>query len=248
MEKFTNKTEIEFLTTDIEDAANQLVVAKWVMRRLAYQYGVTLTFAPKITVGKAGSGMHIHCMFTRNGKSVMTNEGKLTDECRKAIAGYMVAGTSLPAFGNPHPLSFMRLVPNQEAPTSLCWSFSNRSALVRVPLGWLKRIDMAARCNPGKRLMGNSSDKQTFEWRASDGLPAPICHGSTLLCRPHGFEMPTAVTEKTFVDLGVTCDEKNRAVRDSSNNCRAAALTAQRQPGHPQSHRAASFGHDRLSD
>ena len=116
--KIYEQNEIEFLPTDIEDAADQLVVAKWVMRQLAYQYGVTLTFAPKITVGKAGSGMHVHCKFTRNGKSVMTKNGELTDECRKAIAGYMAAGTSLPAFGNPHPLSFMRLVPHQEAPTS----------------------------------------------------------------------------------------------------------------------------------
>jgi len=218
--KIYEQNEIEFLTADIEDTANQLVVAKWVMRQLAYQYGVTLTFAPKITVGKAGSGMHIHCMFTRNGKSVMTNEGKLTDECRKAIAGYMVAGTSLPAFGNPHPLSFMRLVPNQEAPTSLCWSFSNRSALVRVPLGWLKRIDMAARCNPLEKAHERDfSDKQTFEWRASDGFANTHLLMAALCCAArHGFEIPDslAVAEKTFVDLGINIhDEKNRAVRDS---------------------------------
>ena len=103
------QNEIEFLPTDIEDAADQLVVAKWVMRQLAYQYGVTLTFAPKITVGKAGSGMHVHCKFMKDGKTATVCGGELTDEARKAIAGFMAAGTSLPAFGNPHPLSFMRL-------------------------------------------------------------------------------------------------------------------------------------------
>ncbi|MBO5974295.1 MAG: glutamine synthetase, partial [Paludibacteraceae bacterium] len=147
--KIYEQNEIEFLPTNIEDAADQLVVAKWIMRQLAYEYGVTLTFAPKITVGKAGSGMHVHCKFTKDGKSMMLRNGELSDECKKAIAGYMVAGTSLPAFGNPNPLSFMRLVPYQEAPTSLCWSFSNRSALVRVPLGWINNgKDMAADCNP----------------------------------------------------------------------------------------------------
>ncbi len=214
------QNEIEFLPVDIEEAADQLVVAKWIMRQLAYKYKVVLTFAPKITAGKAGSGMHVHCRFTRDGRSMMTRGGRLTDECRKAIAGYMDAGTSLPAFGNPHPLSFMRLVPNQEAPTSLCWSFSNRSALVRVPLGWLEPVDMAAKCNPLEEAMDKDfSDKQTFEWRASDGfadtylLMAALCAAAR-----HGFEMPDAlqVAERTYVGLGVNIhDADNRALEES---------------------------------
>jgi len=220
--KIYEQNEIEFLPTDIEDAADQLVVAKWAMRQLAYQYGVQLTFAPKITVGKAGSGMHIHCKFTRDGKSAMTLNGELTDICRKAIAGYMDAGTSLPAFGNPHPLSFMRLVPHQEAPTSLCWSFSNRSALVRVPLGWLKQTDMAAKCNPQDAEVAvakDFSDKQTFEWRASDGFADTYLLLAALCCAArHGFEMPDAleVAERTYVGLGVNIhDEKNRGVQEA---------------------------------
>ena len=220
--KIYEQNEIEFLPINIEDAADQLVIAKWAMRQLAYQYGVTLTFAPKITVGKAGSGMHVHCKFTRNGKSVMTKNGELTDECKKAIAGYMDAGTSLPAFGNPHPLSFMRLVPHQEAPTSLCWSFSNRSALVRVPLGWLKPMNMAAAANPqDKEIAGKHdfSDKQTFEWRASDGFADTYLLMAALCCAArHGFEMPNGleVAERTFVGLGVNIhDEKNKSVQEA---------------------------------
>lgn len=228
------QNEIEFLPVDIEDAADQLVVAKWIMRQLAYKYKVELTFAPKITYGKAGSGLHVHCRFTKDGKSMMTREGKLTDECRKAIAGYMDAGTSLPAFGNPHPLSFMRLVPNQEAPTSLCWSFSNRSALVRVPLGWLEPVDMAAKCNPLEEAMDKDfSDKQTFEWRASDGfadtylLMAALCAAAR-----HGFEMPDAlqVAEKTYVGLGVNIHDKgNRALEESLEQLPACCVEAARE-------------------
>lgn len=218
--KIYEQNEIEFLPTNIEDAADQLVVAKWVMRQVAYNYGVTLTFAPKITVGKAGSGMHVHCKFTKDGKSVMTKNGELTDEAKKAIAGYMVAGTSLPAFGNPHPLSFMRLVPHQEAPTSLCWSFSNRSALVRVPLGWLKQMDMAASANPNEKASNKDfSDKQTFEWRASDAFADMYLLMAALCCAArHGFEIPNGleVAEKTFVGLGVNIhDEKNKAVQEA---------------------------------
>lgn len=205
--KIYEQNEIEFLPTDIEDAADQLVLAKWIMRQLAYEYGVTLTFAPKITVGKAGSGMHVHCKFTKDGQSVMVENGEITDVVRKAIAGYMDAGTSLPAFGNPHPLAFLRLVPNQEAPTSLCWSFSNRSALVRVPLGWTKRTDMAAKCNPGEPVLDKDfSSKATFEWRASDATANTYLLMAALCCAArHGFEMPDAlaVAERTYVGLGV---------------------------------------------
>ncbi|MCQ2119078.1 MAG: glutamine synthetase family protein [Bacteroidales bacterium] len=229
--KIYEQNEIEFLPVDIEEAADQLVIAKWMMRQLAYEYGVSLTFAPKITPGKAGSGMHVHCKFSKDGKSMMTRNGELTDECKKAIAGYMLAGTSLPAFGNPHPLSFMRLVPHQEAPTSLCWSFSNRSALVRVPLGWTGKTDMAANCNPLEQATETDfSAKATFEWRASDGFADTYLLMAALCCAArHGFENPDAlaVAEKTYVGLGVNIhDASNKAVQEALEQLPASCVGA----------------------
>ncbi len=214
--KIYEQDEIEFLPTYIEDAADQLVVAKWVMRQVAHKYGLELTFAPKITTGKAGSGMHVHCKFTKNGKSVMVEKGEISEIAKKAIAGYMIAGTSLPAFGNPHPLCFMRLVPHQEAPTSLCWSYSNRSALVRVPLGWTGKNDMVAIANPAEKASAaDHSDKQTFEWRASDGFADMYLLMAALCCAArHGFENPKAleVAEKTYVGVNIH-DEKHKAIQ-----------------------------------
>lgn len=212
------QNEIEFLPTYIEDAADQLVVAKWVMRQLAYDYGVELTFAPKITAGKAGSGMHVHCKFSdMNGKVVAdTTELGVSTAFAKAIAGFMLAGTSLPAWGNPHSLSFMRLVPHQEAPTSLCWSFSNRSALVRVPLGW--------------SFMPEFAHKQTFEWRASDGFADMYLLMSALCCAArHGFEQADAmeVAKRTYVGLGVNIhDKSNEALMNSLEQLPASCAEA----------------------
>jgi len=46
--------EIEFLPVDAEDAVDQLVVAKWILRSLGNRYNVNLSFAPKITkIGRA---------------------------------------------------------------------------------------------------------------------------------------------------------------------------------------------------
>ena len=242
------QNEIEFLPVDIEDAADQLVIAKWIMRELAYKRGLTITFAPKITVGQAGSGLHVHMKFTRDDRSVMVKDvnvpadagdGKdnLTEECRRAIAGLMMAGTSLPAFGNPNPLSYLRLVPNQEAPTSLCWSFSNRSALVRIPLGWAGCSDMAADLNGTNEVPDvDFSKKQTFEWRASDGC-ADIYMLMAALCAAvrHGFEVPEAldVADRTYVGLGVDIHDKEHSSLAESleqlpDSCVAAAAELQK--------------------
>ena len=228
--KIYEQNEIEFLPVNVEEAADQLVVAKWIMRQLAYQYGVTITFAPKITTGKAGSGLHVHCKLCKGGRSLMVKDGRLTDECRRAIAGLMMAGTSLPAFGNPNPVSFMRLVPHQEAPTSLCWSFSNRSALVRVPLGWINNgRDMAAHCNPLEKPSGKDfSEKQTFEWRASDGCAdIYLLMAAITVAVRHGLESPQAleVAEKTYVGVNIH-DEKNKALQESLEQLPACCVDA----------------------
>ncbi|KAF5050704.1 Glutamine synthetase [anaerobic digester metagenome] len=165
------QNEIEFLPTDIEEAAEQLILGKWILRSLAYKYGVSLSFAPKITVGKAGSGLHIHMKLLKDGVSVTSDENGLSDVARKAIAGIMDLSASLTAFGNTVPTSYLRLVPHQEAPTNICWGDRNRSVLVRVPLGWAGAASqMTAIANPGsKEAKLNTNEKQTFEFRCPDG-------------------------------------------------------------------------------
>ncbi len=214
------QNEIEFTPVPVEQAADQLVLAQWMMMQIACNYGLDLSFAPKLKTGKAGSGLHVHMKFERGGRNMLVADGGISPIARKGIAGLMDLGTSLPAWGNPSTDSFRRLVPHQEAPTSLCWSFSNRSALVRVPLGWNFRTDMAAQCNPGQKPRRRDySSKQTFEWRASDAtadiylLMASLC-----VAARHGFEMAGALelAEKTYVDLGVNIhDPANSALMES---------------------------------
>ena len=74
---YYEQNEIEFETDTLENSADRLLVAKWILRMLADQYGVVVSFAPKITVGKAGSGLHIHMKVLKDGKSVMVENGRL---------------------------------------------------------------------------------------------------------------------------------------------------------------------------
>ena len=63
--------EIEFLPMPVEQAVEQLVIAKWILRMLGSRYGVEISFAPKITVGKAGSGMHFHMLVEKDGRNLV---------------------------------------------------------------------------------------------------------------------------------------------------------------------------------
>lgn len=206
--KIYEQNEIEFLVTDAEEAANQLVLAKWIIRNLAYYRGLDVTFAPKITSGKAGSGLHIHTrLVNAEGVNQMVTKGKLNSIAKTAIAGYMTCATSLTAFGNTNPTSYFRLVPHQEAPTSVCWGDRNRSVLVRVPLGWMHKNDLVADLNPmEKPSYEDRSQKQTVEFRCPDGSADIYLLIAGLVCAArHGFEMEGALAfaKQTYVDVNI---------------------------------------------
>lgn len=230
------QNEIEFLPVPAEQAADQLMIAKWVIRNLGYKLGYNVTFAPKITVDKAGSGLHIHMRMMKDGQNQMLHDGVLSAAARKAIAGMMELAPSITAFGNTNPTSYFRLVPHQEAPTNVCWGDRNRSVLVRVPLGWTAKTDMCALANP---LEGQShfdtTQKQTVEMRSPDGSADlyQLLAGLAVACR-HGFEMSDAleVAEKTYVNVNIHQKEnadRLEALAQLPDSCAASADCLQRQ-------------------
>ncbi len=201
------QNEIEFLPVPVEQAADQLMLAKWVIRNLAYEEGYDVTFAPKITTGKAGSGLHIHMRMTKDGRNQMLDGGLLSTSARRMIAGMMDLAPAITAFGNKNPTSYFRLVPHQEAPTNVCWGDRNRSVLVRVPLGWAAGVDMSALANPlEERMNRDMSGKQTVEMRSPDGSADlyQLLAGLCVACR-HGFEMEDAleVAERNYVNVNI---------------------------------------------
>ncbi len=218
-EGFFEQHEIEFLPVDVEDTADQLIIAKWILRMLANIYGVKISFAPKITVGKAGSGLHIHMMLEKNGKNQLVENEKLSNTAKKLIAGLLKHAGELTAFGNTIPTSYLRLVPHQEAPTNICWGDRNRSALVRVPLGWLAASDMIIDANPTEQKTNiKGSEKQTVEFRAGDGsadiyeyLAALILAAESGLTSDNSLK----IAEKLYITDNVFHDEKKLSELDS---------------------------------
>lgn len=163
--------EIEFNPVHVTDAADQMSLAKWVVREVAYRHGLQVSFSPKIAVGQAGSGMHFHTRLMKDGVNQFSQGHGLTETAKRVIGGYLKHAASLTAFGNTVPTSFLRLVPHQEAPTAICWGDRNRSALVRVPLGWQNLDDRMFRdANPLEpQVSGLPKDAQTVELRSPDG-------------------------------------------------------------------------------
>ena len=230
------QNEIEFLPVAAEDAADQLMVAKWIIRNLAYRYGYDITFAPKITAGKAGSGLHVHMRIMDGAANCMLQDGVLSPVARRAIAGMMLLAPSITAFGNTNPTSYFRLVPHQEAPTNICWGDRNRSVLVRVPLGWAEKSDMCRIANP---LEGDSNydttQKQTVEMRSPDGSADiyQLIAGLAVACR-YGFEVSDAldIAERTYVNVNIHQKEnadKLASLEQLPDSCAASADCLERQ-------------------
>lgn len=230
------QNEIEFLPVYAEDAADQLMIAKWIIRNLAYKHGYEITFSPKITTGKAGSGLHIHMRIVKDGQNQMLKDGVLSETARKAIAGMMVLAPSITAFGNTNPTSYFRLVPHQEAPTNICWGDRNRSVLVRVPLGWAAKTDMCMNANPLETPSHyDTAQKQTVEMRSPDGSADlyQLIAGLAVACR-HGFEIENAldIAEKTYVNVNIHQKEnadKLKALAQLPDSCTASADCLQQQ-------------------
>jgi len=196
--------EIEFLPTPVEDAADQLVLAKWAVREIAYKYEMEVSFAPKIMVGQAGSGLHIHSRLMDGDTNLLIKNKALSDEAKKLISGLLELSPSLTAFGNTVPTSFLRLVPHQEAPTSICWGDKNRSVLVRVPLGWVNAGDMVRDQNPlEKENPEKYINNQTVELRSPDGSAnVHLLLAGMTMAALHGLEDRDALdkSEKLYVE------------------------------------------------
>ncbi len=203
--------EIEFMPVDAEDAVDQLILAKWILRMLGQKYGAQISFAPKITVGKAGSGLHIHLMLEKDGENKMIENFELSDVAKKTIAGLLNAAPALTAFGNTIPTSYLRLVPHQEAPTMVCWGDTNRSVLVRVPLGWVAETSMIKDANPQEiGEIPYIPGKQTVEFRVPDGS-ADLYHliAGMIVAAREGIlnEESLKVAEELYVNVNIFHEE-----------------------------------------
>ena len=129
--------EIDFKYTDALSTADNISLFRFVVRKIALDFGLHATFMPKPIFGINGSGMHVHqSLFTIQGENAFydpDSEYQISDTGLSYIAGLLTHAGGFCAITNPLINSYKRLVPGYEAPTHLAWSERNRSPLIRVP-------------------------------------------------------------------------------------------------------------------
>jgi glutamine synthetase len=169
--KTAEQLEVEFNPRPAEIMADFVVLARWIIRNVAFRHMCVATFAPKIELGVAGNGLHFHLQLRKDGKNITSRKkGKLTEHARRLIGGLCYFAPSLTAFGNTVSSSYLRLIPHFEAPTQIFWSDLDRNALIRVPLGWTEVSHLASRINPQTSGQGDVlENRQTVEFRSPDG-------------------------------------------------------------------------------
>ena len=80
--------------------------------------------------------MHVHMLLMKEGEPVFYDENGYSGLSKTAhyfIGGLLKHIASLCAFTNPSTNSFKRLVPGYEAPVTIGYATSNRSAVIRIP-------------------------------------------------------------------------------------------------------------------
>ena len=131
------QAEINYKFSTLLHSGDQLMLFKYVIKNIAWQYGYSATFMPKPIFGDNGSGMHVHQSLWKDGVPLFFDElgyGGLSDMARWYIGGLLSHAPSLLAWTNPTVNSYRRLVPGYEAPVNLVYSQRNRSACIRIPI------------------------------------------------------------------------------------------------------------------
>ena len=150
--------EIEPLLGEVVHMADATMMIKYIIHNTALKYGKSATFMPKPIYGEAGSGMHVHMLLMKEGQPVFADDegyAHLSKEAHWFMGGLLKHIASLCALTNPSTNSFKRLVPGFEAPVTVGYATSNRSAVIRIPAyakaPELRRFELRnpdATCNP----------------------------------------------------------------------------------------------------
>ena len=130
------QSEIDLVAQPLVEGADQVMLARYIIRNVARQHNKTATFMPKPLHGDNGSGMHTHFSLWKDNQPLLAGNGYagLSDVGLYAIGGLLKHAPALCAFANPTTNSYKRLVTGYEAPTKLAYSRRNRTAVVRIPV------------------------------------------------------------------------------------------------------------------
>src|ERR1700724_3233592 len=233
--------EIDQRFDTLVKSADNMMLYKYVIRNVAYQYGKSVTFMPKPLFGDNGSGMHTHQSLWKGGTPLFAGDlyAGLSQMALWYAGGLLKHARALSAIIAPTTNSYKRLVPGYEAPVNLAYSRRNRSAAVRIPVysesPKAKRLEFRPpdpSCNPylafSAMLMagldgikhkidpGEPLDRDIFELDAAEAASIPSMPGSLdealgELSKDHKFLLEGDVFTEEFIELWINYKKKNES-------------------------------------
>jgi len=137
--------ELDFTYTNVLQMADRLVFLRVLLKEIAKNHGMFVTFMPKPTIGDWRSGAHINFSLTStaNNKNIFEGKnGKFSDTAYHAVGGLIRHGTEITAVACSTVNSYNGLVPivggfeggvHTWAPTQMAYGDNNRSCMLRLP-------------------------------------------------------------------------------------------------------------------
>ena len=131
-ERAPSSCEIVYKYSDALRTCDNLILGKFITEEVCRKHGLFATFEPKPFKNVNGSGLHTNISFEVDGNNVFATDNELSETANHFMAGVLNHASAL-CYLTTGPNGYKRLVAGYEAPTSICWGYHNRSAMIRVP-------------------------------------------------------------------------------------------------------------------
>ncbi len=129
-----NQFEVSLAPASPVEAADQLVLARMLIGRVARAHGIRVSLSPVPFAGSVGCGAHQHFSLQHDGAPVFSGGAGphgLTPEGAAAIGGIVAGLPEAQAIFCGSIVSGLRMQPGNWAGAHICWGTENREAAVR---------------------------------------------------------------------------------------------------------------------
>jgi glutamine synthetase len=235
------QAEIDQRFDTLVKSADNMMLYKYIVRNVGYQYGKSVTFMPKPLFGDNGSGMHVHQSLWKSSKPLFAGDGYagVSQLALWYIGGLLKHARAMSAIIAPTTNSYKRLVPGYEAPVNLAYSRRNRSAACRIPMysasPKAKRVEfrppdpsanpylafaamvMAGidgvlnKIDPGEPLDKDIYDLSPEEMKSVPSMPASLEEALDCLENDHAFLLKGDVFTEELLESFINYKRKNEA-------------------------------------
>jgi glutamine synthetase len=133
-----NQFEISLSPQSPVAAADQLVLMRIIIGRVARRYGLRVSLSPVPFAGTVGSGSHQHFSMTKDDEPLFSGGsgvGGMTAEGESAVAGVLAGLPEAQGILCGSILSGLRMQPGHWSGAYVCWGTENREAAVRFLIG-----------------------------------------------------------------------------------------------------------------